>query len=580
MAASSARQRVVIALAGTLLPLGFGCNRKADGPADAPTAPSLAAAETTTLRLVAETPPDTPPAEAAARARAVLGASARVEPLFPGESGDADPDGLRRFLLVEVSQPQGEGPWDVAYRLREAARLLRVEPDVPQPIYEPESMAARGACFLPDDPAVRDRGWSGRLVRVREAWALPPQPGGARFGEGILVAHPDTGWTVHDDLDRLELTLQRNVMRNTADARDPLDYGGNPGHGTATGSVIASGGELAEPPAQGEGGTVAPGKVTGIAPRAKLIPIRAVRSVVQVFDSDVARAVRHATRSGAHVISMSLGGKALFGLEAAINDAVRHDLIVLAAAGNCVGFVVSPAAFENTIAVAAVGPQRKPWRGSSRGRAVRISAPGEQVWGARAGGDGKGVGRGQGTSYAVATTAGAAALWLAHHGRAGLLAHYRGGAHLQDVFARLLRDSAQPGVDLAPGKFGAGILDAARLLSLPLPADLRAANARRAPLRRSSQLEVMERVLDVDREVLRQRLGALLRAAPGQEEAAIERFGPELLEIFLARPETFAPLTVPEAAGPAARSATDRLARTTVSVNASRALRAALAGNS
>jgi serine protease len=46
----------------------------------------------------------------------------------------------------------------------------------------------------------------------------------------------------------------------------------------------------------------------GVAPRADLVPIRAVESVVQFFDSDVARAVEHARLVNCHVVSMSLGG--------------------------------------------------------------------------------------------------------------------------------------------------------------------------------------------------------------------------------------------------------------------------------
>lgn len=564
--------RGIFLAAGLILAACGGEPRPAEDAAGPPGTSSTPA-----LRLVVEATPGTAEDEVTRRVLAVLGGGARVEPLFDLAPGESDPERLGRFFLVVTPVSAGEGPWDTAYRLRERGGFTRVEPDVARPVFEPESAAARGACFLPDDPRVTDHGWSGRLIRVRAAWALEPRPGGARFGEGILIGHPDTGWTEHDDLDRLELSLQRNIMAGTNDARDPLGSG-NPGHGTATGSVIASGGDLIDPPVSGEGGTAPPGRITGIAPRARLIPIRAIQSVVQIFDSDVARAVRHATRSGAHVVSMSLGGTALRGLEAAINDAVHRDVLVVAAAGNCVGFVVAPAAFENCIGVAAVNRDRRPWRGSSRGRAVRISAPGEHVWCARAGAGRAAVSRGQGTSFAVANVAGAAALWLAHHNRDHLLAHYRDGAHLQDVFARVLQESAQPGVDLDPSRFGPGILDAAALLQEPLPADLRAGAARRVSLLRSSELAVMERVLDLDRTVLQRRLGVLLAAAPGTEDEAIERFGPELLQIFLERPESFAALAATDVSGATARAAGARIARTAVLPSASQALRAALEG--
>ena len=50
-------------------------------------------------------------------------------------------------------------------------------------------------------------------------------------------------------------------------------------------------------------------------------------------NANVARAVQHATRAQCDVISMSLGGRAFFGLERAINDAVRRDIIVLCHGG-------------------------------------------------------------------------------------------------------------------------------------------------------------------------------------------------------------------------------------------------------
>ena len=211
---------------------------------------------------------------------------------------------------------------------------------------------------------------------------------------------------MHQDLDvsRLDLSSARNLLKSgTPDAQDPLDYSGmllNPGHGTATGSVIVSEERL--------------GTITGVAPEARLIPIRTAKSVVQIFDSDLARAVRHAVNADCDVISMSLGGRAFFGLSAAIRNAKRNNLIVLAAAGNCVKFVVAPAAYDNCIAVAATDVEYRPWRGSSRGKAVVVSAPGQHVWAAhRKSTEDESeilVRPGEGTSFAVAGTAGVAAL--------------------------------------------------------------------------------------------------------------------------------------------------------------------------
>ncbi|MCW2823076.1 MAG: putative peptidase and in,kexin, sedolisin family, partial [Marmoricola sp.] len=78
--------------------------------------------------------------------------------------------------------------------------------------------------------------------------------------------------------------------------------------------------------------------------------------------------------------------------------AVNADVIVLAAAGNCIGLVVWLARSHECIAVARVD----------------ISAPAEKAWRATVP---NGSGQGQGTSLAVAPAAGPAARWLHHHGQ-------------------------------------------------------------------------------------------------------------------------------------------------------------------
>jgi subtilisin family serine protease len=97
---------------------------------------------------------------------------------------------------------------------------------------------------------------------------------------------------------------------------------------------------------------------------------------------------------------------------------------------------------------------------------VDVSAPGENVLRAIAQGD---VGQGQGTSFAVALTAGVAALWLAHHGRANLVAAARDrGETLQAMFRRLVRATARAPAVWDSFEMGAGIVDARALLEADL----------------------------------------------------------------------------------------------------------------
>ena len=107
--------------------------------------------------------------------------------------------------------------------------------------------------------------------------------------------------------------------------------------------------------------------------------------------------------------------------------AVDAGTIVLAAAGNYVGIVVYPALLDDVIACAASTIEDEPWSGSCSGDSVDITAPGASVWRAEIDRDGASpyaVTRGNGTSFAVATTAGVAALWISYHGWAKLVRRY------------------------------------------------------------------------------------------------------------------------------------------------------------
>jgi thermitase len=190
---------------------------------------------------------------------------------------------------------------------------------------------------------------------------------------------------------------------------------------------------------------------------------------------NLAKAIYRALEQGCHVISISMGGLPSSALHDAVAHAVRQDVIVLAAAGNHVGFVVWPAAYDEVLAVGATNVLRVPWEGSSAGPAVDFCAPGESVWRATLGLDGEApvpeVALGTGTSFAVATAAGVAALWLAYHNRGRLIERYGAGAgRIPAVFKQLVLTHGcdrDPGWDTA--NLGAGILNAEKLLRAPLP---------------------------------------------------------------------------------------------------------------
>lgn len=443
-----------------------------------------------------------------------LGQPWQVEPLF----GDTADPRLAAHWTISGAIPTGQvyDAGRVAYDM--AAALAgelgaAVEPDLPSSVYGLEPGEGRVAESLGLGPGTHLPGserpdWAVQSIRAPAAWHLEPPLGGATMGEGVLVASIDTGYTDHPEMSGVwSFDLDRDVIDNDDDARDPLRrrwFGllDSPGHGTHTASVAAS-------PQKGT--------IVGAAPRATVVPVRTIHSVVQVLDSNVARAVHEAHRRGCHVITMSLGGRGFFGLRTAIQAAVDDGVIVMAAAGNLVGVVVAPAIYPECLAVAAVNVDDRPWSGSSRGRdQVDIAAPGESVWVAAVDSSTSPprfhANRQHGTSYAVATLAGAAALWLGHHGRDQIIARV-GRTNVQRAFTQLLTG---PGRRIPPewdDRFGAGIVDAAALLAAPLPAATDLA-VPRPPSAFDSITRLRGVLADLDRDQARMAVADLLGIPP------------------------------------------------------------------
>jgi type VII secretion-associated serine protease mycosin len=242
-----------------------------------------------------------------------------------------------------------------------------------------------------------------RAIGVPSAWR-------ASRGQGVTVAVLDTG-------------VGAGVADLAGSVTTGPDYtaGANPPgyrpphlHGTYIASIIAG---------HGSGPGRAAGMI-GVAPRAKILSVRVILDDSEPgffvynenanYDSAIAQGIVYAVRHGATVINMSLGGpQATRSMRLAIGYAVRHRVLLVAAAGNDgtakPGFTrySYPAAFPGVIAVAAVDRRGKRASFSNRNSSVVVSAPGVNVVG-----DGSGGGflSGSGTSPASAFVAGVAAL--------------------------------------------------------------------------------------------------------------------------------------------------------------------------
>lgn len=348
------------------------------------------------------------------------------------------------------------GVYDLAYTL--AAAGYANEPQLAAPA---ELALGKDS---PDNPGMQqERRWA------LDQMNLPDDAiDAANGGDGVKVGHPDTGFRVHRVRPNWDVAAGYDFIDNDTNAFDEFlktpdffepDFVPIPGHGTGTASVISS---AATDAIDGED------EMYCVAPRATIIPYRVMRGPVHLFDSDVAEAVRRAVADGCDIISMSLGGFGFSGLRTAIRDAVDAGVIVVAAGGNLVGVVVSPADYPETIAVASSTATGKPYvEGSSQGPAITITAPGTGVWRANFHDGAQTVQPGTGTSYAAAHVAGVAALWRSKH-RAALDAMPK--RDVPRLFAHLVRTTATPWPESEPARidFGAGIINAKALLDAPI----------------------------------------------------------------------------------------------------------------
>ena len=413
----------------------------------------------------------------------------RIEPIHESRPGAFDlvppGEGLPEEGALSVAEA-----WEVAYALHRQPGVADAEPSFvisqdnteglvgeEPPPEEPEVEAAAAvalaavaeACAAPASLPESEFDWSPRLIMAPTAWGLPPGgPQGQQRGKGIRVGHPDSGFIRHPELfDPSTGEPNRVLAAQGFDFvdDDPTAEDADGQHGLGTASVIMS-----------TDRNVPGGFVTGVAPAAEIVPIRVAKKrflipVPVLLGSGMTRlrkGIYHAVdNAGCHVISISLGWLRNKEVHNAVKHAVRDkNVIVVAAAGNSVGFVVWPAAYPEVIAMAGCTSTRKKWSGSSHGREVAATAPARNVWKAA---DGTSrVEQSDGTSFAAASTAGIAALWLAHWGRGHLLATYGAEFDLATIFRFVLRKACDPPPPGHDGEFGAGIVNACRTLSVPL----------------------------------------------------------------------------------------------------------------
>lgn len=172
--------------------------------------------------------------------------------------------------------------------------------------------------------------------------------------EAVTVAVVDTGVSEHEFLDG-RLLEGLDILNNDGDASDDR------GHGTHVAGIIVD---------------------TSPDLDIYILPIKVLDSEGKGCSSIVAEGIREATKAGAGVINLSLGGQHTNYLEAAVEEAVSQDVAVVVSAGNdaCEISDYCPAHIENCITVSAVDADGQFCDFSNYGSCIDFCAPGASIY--------------------------------------------------------------------------------------------------------------------------------------------------------------------------------------------------------
>ncbi|MEV4873354.1 type VII secretion-associated serine protease mycosin [Streptomyces syringium] len=245
---------------------------------------------------------------------------------------------------------------------------------------------------------IRSQQWYLDAMRAEDMW-------NSSTGSGVTVAVIDSG--VDSKLPDLrgQVLPGRDFSGIAGDAHSDYD-----GHGTRMAVLIAGTGK-----SNGDSGAF------GLAPEAKILPLRVINDTAPVTQRlpgrAMSEAIRFAADSEAKIINISMGGPGEDPQQAkAVEYALSKGKLVFAAVGNSGqegNAIAFPAAFPGVVGVAAVDQDIKATAESERGPQVDLAAPGDNMITTCKGGTG--VCRGHGTSAATAiASASAALLWSAH----------------------------------------------------------------------------------------------------------------------------------------------------------------------
>ena len=253
-------------------------------------------------------------------------------------------------------------------------------------------LPAGTVCQLPATTQITARPWAQQLLDPERVWPITD-------GAGVTVAVVDTG------VDGAQPFLSGHVLPGIDVVNGGTADTDCVGHGTVVAGLIAG------QPQAGVG-------FAGIAPGATILPVRQTDNGTDGTTAGLAAAIDAAVAAQAQVVNISIvTPQSSPALSAAVSNALSHNVIVVAAAGNDQqqgNAPEYPASYPGVISVGSVGPDGSPSAFSSTGTPVSVVAPGADIVGPGAAGPGL-VGGFQGTSYAAPFVSGLAALIRAYH---------------------------------------------------------------------------------------------------------------------------------------------------------------------